>query len=95
VTGTAIGGDGGVQSPNGREGASVTLSNAVGGATTGTLNLTQTAIGGNGNNGDTVGGFGGSASSTLTGTNPSGASSYNLSAFATGGDGAEMGQQAT
>ena len=62
-------------------------------ATSGTLNLTQTAIGGHGG---TVsfghGGTGGSASSVLTGTNPYGASTYNLSANATGGNGNTEGE---
>jgi hypothetical protein len=65
------------------------VNDAVGGATSGTLNLTQTAIGGNG------GGLpfsfhanaGGTAGSTLNGTNPYGASTYNLTANATGGNG--------
>jgi hypothetical protein len=35
------------------------LNDAVGGATSGTLNLSQTAIGGNGANGDVAGGNGG------------------------------------
>src|SRR5262249_16552040 len=67
-------------------GASVSLTSnggvndAIGGATSGTLNLTQTAIGGNG-------GFAGNAASILIGTNPFGSSSYNLNANATGGNG--------
>ena len=72
-------------------GASVSLisnggvNDAIGGATSGTLNLTQTAIGGNG--GDFGNGPGGNATSILIGTNPFGASTYNLTANATGGNG--------
>jgi hypothetical protein len=64
------------------------VNDAIGGATSGTLNLTQTAIGGNGGGGihSGVGGSGGSATSILIGTNPFGASTYNLNAYATGGD---------
>jgi len=60
------------------------VNDAVGGATTGTLYLTQTAIGGNGGS---AGGAGGSASSTLIATNPYGSSNYNLSTYAMGGNG--------
>jgi hypothetical protein len=94
VSGTAIGGPGGFGFGVGGNGGSVSLiskggvNDAIGGATSGTLNLTQTAIGGTG---ATVqfghGGSGGSASSVLTGTNPYGASTYNLNANATGGYG--------
>ena len=66
------------------------MNDAIGGATSGTLNLTQTAIGGRGGVGDNAAGAGGNASSTLIGTNPYGSSSYNLSAFATGGDGGSL-----
>jgi hypothetical protein len=59
------------------------VSDAIGGATSGTLNLTQLAHAGSGGNG----GVGGSATSTLIGTNPFGASTYNLTAQANGGDG--------
>jgi hypothetical protein len=55
------------------------VNDAIGGATSGTLNLTQTAIGGNG-------GVGGGATSTLIGTNPFGSSTYNLTANAIGGN---------
>ena len=81
---------------NGGNGGSVSLlsngglNDAIGGATSGTLNLTQTAIGGNGGTRRCCAGFGGSggnASSILFGTNPFGASSYNLNTFATGGNG--------
>jgi hypothetical protein len=57
---------------------------AIGGATSGTLNLTQTAIGGGGAGGNV--GKSGDALSTLIGNNPFGASSYNLTANAIGGD---------
>jgi hypothetical protein len=101
VSGTAIGGNGGANSgdansgdvPGLGPGAPVSLisnggvNDAVGGATSGTLNLTQTAIGGNSGSSDDTGATGGNASSTLTGTNPSGASNYNLTANATGGNG--------
>jgi hypothetical protein len=86
VSGTAIGGNG----VRDADGAGVGLisnggvRDAVGGATSGTLNLRQTAIGGNGSSDD---GFGGGANSTLIGTNPFGASTYNLTAIATGGNG--------
>ena len=63
--------------------ASVTLSNAVGGATTGSLSLTQSATGGDGGGNAP----GGDATSLLSGNNPSGASAYSLTANATGGDG--------
>jgi hypothetical protein len=58
------------------------VNDAIGGATSGTLNLTQTAIGGFGG---FSGGAGGDATSTLIGTNPFGAKTYNLTANATGG----------
>jgi hypothetical protein len=54
VSGTAIGGNGGGSNGPGGPGASVSLTSnggvndAVGGATSGTLNLTQTATGGSG-----------------------------------------------
>ena len=76
VSGTAIGGDcGGLCCTAGisGNGASVRLisnggvNDAVGGATSGILNLTQTAQGGRSLD------FGGSATSTLIGTNPFGA----------------------
>jgi hypothetical protein len=54
------------------------VNDAVGGATAGTLNLTQTATGGSGVTG-------GNATSILIGTNPFGASTYNLTANANGG----------
>jgi hypothetical protein len=100
--GTAIGGKGGSAgfflTTGTGNGASVSLisnggvNDAIGGATSGTLNLTQTAIGGDA--GGTFelthgnfGGAGGSASpGILTGTNPFGASAYNLNANATGGN---------
>jgi hypothetical protein len=66
------------------------VNDAIGGATSGTLNLTQTAIGGLGG-GDFGsffhGGIGGDAASILIGTNPFGSSIYNLNAYATGGNG--------
>ena len=74
------------------QGASVSLisnggvNDAIGGATSGTLNLTQTAIGGSGGTGFN-GSSGGNATSILIGTNPFGASTYNLTANATGGNG--------
>jgi hypothetical protein len=95
VSGTAIGGNGG-DGIGGGNGASVSLlsngslNDAIGGATSGTLHLTQTAIGGNGGNGYYYNwplGDGGNASSVLIGTNPYGSSSYNLSTYATGGNG--------
>jgi hypothetical protein len=61
------------------------VNDAIGGATSGTLNLPQTAIGGNGGGGDSFGGSGGNASSILIGTNPYGSANYNLTADATGG----------
>ena len=64
------------------------VNDAIGGATSGTLNLTQTAIGGNG-------GSGGNASSTLIGTNPFGSSTYNLTAVAAGGNNHFAGGNAT
>jgi hypothetical protein len=96
VFGTAIGGDGGRESGlAGGNGASVSLisngrvNDAIGGATSGTLNLTQTAIGGNaGQPFSSHGGDSGNASSILVGTNPFGASTYNLNANAGGGSGA-------
>jgi hypothetical protein len=92
VSATGVGGNGGNGGVGNGDGASVNLvsnggaQDAVGGATTSTLNLTQTAIGGNGG---TTGAFGlaGNASSTLIGVNPYGAQNYNLSADATGGAG--------
>jgi hypothetical protein len=86
VSGTAIGGNGGGSNGPGGPGASVSLTSnggvndAVGGATSGTLNLTQTATGGSGRTG-------GSATSTLIGTNPFNTTFYNLTANATGGNG--------
>jgi hypothetical protein len=73
------------------------VNDAVGGATSGTLNLTQTAIGGNGGNPSSAfhGGSGGNATSILNGTNADGASSYNLTANATGGNGGNGGGSAT
>jgi hypothetical protein len=62
------------------------VNDAIGGATRGTLNLTQTAIGGDGFGCIHCGG-GGSASSILIGNNPFGSSTYNLNANATGGNG--------
>jgi hypothetical protein len=56
------------------------VNDAIGGATSGTLSLSQTAIGGNGS-------AGGNATSTLIGTNPFGAATYNLTANAIGGNG--------
>jgi hypothetical protein len=64
------------------------VNDAIGGATSGILNLTQTAIGGSGT-------FAGSATSILIGTNPFGASTYNLTANATGGGGIVAGGNAT
>ena len=61
------------------------MNDAIGGATSGTLNLTQTAIGGGNGGGGNVG-KGGDAVSTLIGTNPFGSSTYNLTANAIGGD---------
>ena len=98
VSGTAIGGTGGVFAFVSGNGAPVSLlsnggvNDAVGGATSGALNITQTAIGGQGGGvgrilNNTFGGNGGSASSTLIGMNPYGASSYNLTSIATGGRG--------
>jgi len=96
VSGTATGGNGGNRaccSGDGGNGGSVSLisnggvNDAIGGATSGTLNLTQTAIGGTGGGGEGVGGNGGKALSTLIGTNPYGSSNYNLTANATGGNG--------
>jgi hypothetical protein len=55
------------------------------GTRSGTLNLTQSAIGGAG--GSVEGGVGAGASSILIGTNPFGSSTYNLNANATGGKG--------
>ncbi len=92
VSGTAIGGNGG-SGLYGGNGASVSLfsnggaNDAIGGATSGTLNLTQTAIGGNGGSGIQRRTASGNASSTLIGTNPFGALSYNLNTYATGGNG--------
>jgi hypothetical protein len=63
------------------------VNDAIGGATSGTLNLTQTAIGGSVFLGSLIAAPGGNATSTLIGTNPSGASIYNLTANATGGRG--------
>jgi hypothetical protein len=89
VSGTAIGGSSGGLVFGG---ASVSLisnggvNDAIGGATRGTLNLTQTAIGGDGFLCDFCPG-GGSASSILIGNNPFGSSTYNLNANATGGSG--------
>jgi hypothetical protein len=90
VSGTAIAGNASTNGP--AAGVSISLisnggvNDAIGGATSGTLNLTQTAIGGGGSNGfDT--GVGGNASSTLIGTNPYGSSNYNLTANATAGNG--------
>jgi hypothetical protein len=96
VSGTAIGGNGGPEfGLTGGNGASVSLisngrvNDAIGGTTSGTLNLTQTAIGGNaGQAFSGHGGDSGNASSILVGTNPFGASTYNLNANATGGFGA-------
>jgi hypothetical protein len=72
------------------------VNDAIGGATSGTLNLTQTAIGGS-SFPDLVsnGTFGGSATSILIGTNPFGASTYNVTANATGGFGDLFGGSAT
>ena len=69
------------------------MNDAIGGATSGTLNLTQTAIGGNGSNfgSENHGGAAGNAASILIGTNPYGASTYNLNANATGGAGITFG----
>jgi hypothetical protein len=63
------------------------VNDAIGGATSGTLNLTQTAIGGSGGTFGFNGSSGGNATSILIGTNPFGASTYNLTANATGGNG--------
>jgi hypothetical protein len=73
------------------------VNDAIGGATSGTLNLTQTAIGGgSGPFPDSFSGTsGGSATSILIGTNPFGASTYNLTANATGGFGTTLGGSAT
>jgi hypothetical protein len=71
-----LGGSGGSVSLISNGGAN----DGIGGATSGTLNLTQTAVGGNGV-------FGGNANSTLIGNNPFGSSSYNLNANAIGGNG--------
>jgi hypothetical protein len=96
VSGTAIGGN----APQRASGASVSLisnggvNDAIGGATSGTLNLTQTAIGGNAGV-SFAGSGGGSATSILIGANPFGASSYNLTANATGGSGTTFGGDAT
>jgi hypothetical protein len=93
VSGTAIGGRaGGPVSAAPINPSSVSLvsngsvNDAVGGATSGTLNLSQTAIGGDGGPCSRCAG-GGNASSTLIGANPFGASIYNLTANATGGNG--------
>ena len=67
------------------------MNDAIGGATRGTLNLTQTAIGGSSGAGSGGGGVGGAATSTLIGTNPFGASIYNLTANAIGGNGIGVG----
>ena len=79
-------------------GVSVTLSNAVGGSTTGSLSLTQSATGGAGGGGSSAlgggsptDGAGGDATSILSGSNPSGASAYSLTANATGGLGGGAG----
>jgi hypothetical protein len=100
VSGTANGGNGGGSGGvccTGGSGASVSLisnggvNDAIGGATSGTLNLTQRALGGNGGDQRAIGdrgemmANGGSAISTLIGTNPFGASSYNLTANAIAG----------
>jgi hypothetical protein len=73
------------------------VNDAIGGATSGTLNLTQTAIGGSSAPLDSLsnGTFGGSATSILIGTNPFGASTYNVTANATGGFGDLFGGSAT
>ena len=80
VIATATGGAGGTDNTmavsKGKR-ASVTLvtngaaTDAVGGGTTGTLNLTQSAIGGSGGSTGLIGGSGGDASSILSGDNPS------------------------
>ena len=63
---------------------------AVGGGTTGTLNLTQSAIGGSGgSNGRIDRRIRRDASSTLSGDNPSSSIAYNLTANATGGAGGD------
>ena len=92
VEGVARGGNGGgafrLAGPGGN-GASVSLfsngslTDAIGGGTSGTLNLMQRADGGFGG----PGGSAGNATSTLIGSNPFGASSYNLTAEANGGKG--------
>jgi len=92
VEGVARGGNGGgafgLAGPGGN-GASVSLfsngslTDAIGGGTSGTLNLMQRADGGVGG----PGGSAGNATSTLIGSNPFGASSYNLTAEANGGKG--------
>jgi hypothetical protein len=99
VSGTAIGGsERGAPAfgPGVVSGKSVSLisnggvNDAVGGATSGALNLRQTAIGGDGGPCSRCAG-GGSASNTLIGANPFGASTYNLTANATGGNGTSGG----
>jgi hypothetical protein len=91
VAGGGGSGPGGL--PRGGSGGSVSLisnggvNDAIGGATSGTLNLTQTAIGGDAGNTSVIhGGAGGSATSILIGTNPFGAATYNLTANASGGN---------
>jgi hypothetical protein len=101
VSGGAVGGNGGslFGGRTAGPGASVSLisnggvNDAIGGATSGTLNLTQTAIGGN-SGGNTLDGVGGAATSILIGTNPFGASTYNLTAEARGGSGNTVGGSA-
>jgi hypothetical protein len=72
------------------------VNDAIGGATSGTLNLTQTAIGGSSAPTDHLSSTrGGGATSILIGTNPFGAATYNLTANATGGSGDSFGGSAT
>jgi hypothetical protein len=86
VTATQTGGrgGGGASGAANGNGASSVIENRVAGTTAGTLTLVQNAIGGNGGTTATTGGNGGAASSTLD-LSDSAATTFGVTANATGG----------